>query len=120
MIEAQITNFFFLDQSFPFLRRTTQNGESRCAVRVSEYESVDTAMALERKADWVWLDSFTGALPETADLERLSHSEYRVCLVSPELQGRDLGREQPTLRAKLADAGVVLDAVCTKVPDAWS
>ena len=120
MIEAQITNFFFLDQSFPFLRRTTQNGESRCAVRVSEYESVDTAMALERKADWVWLDSFTGALPETADLERLSHSEYRVCLVSPELQGRDLRREQPTLRAKLADAGVVLDAVCTKVPDAWS
>ena len=34
-----INNFFFLDQSFPFMRKTAINGEKRCAVRISEYES---------------------------------------------------------------------------------
>ena len=34
MNQYKINDFFFLDQSFPFLRITAVMGESRCAVRV--------------------------------------------------------------------------------------
>ena len=114
-----ITNFFFLDQSFPFLIRTVRRGERRCAVRVSEYETVDTALSLDGKADWVWLDSFTGALPPAADLARLAASAFRVCLVSPELQARDAAAEIPLMREVFADTGLTIDAVCTKAPELW-
>ena len=50
MAEHEIEDFFFLDQSFPFLVKTARTGERRCAVRVSEFESVDTALALTERA----------------------------------------------------------------------
>ena len=52
-----IENFFFLDQSFPFLVKTSRAGESRSAIRVSEFESIDTAMSLAGKVEWVWVDA---------------------------------------------------------------
>jgi len=120
MAGAEIDRFFFLDQSFPFLIRTARNGETRCAVRVSEYESVETALALAGMVDWVWLDSFTGALPQSGELQALSQAGFRVCLVSPELQGRNAAREVPRMQAHFAAAGVVLAAVCTKDPGLWT
>ena len=44
MIKYNIKNFFFLDQSFPFLIKTILMGESRTAIRISEYESIETAL----------------------------------------------------------------------------
>lgn len=110
----------YLDQSFPFLVRTLRRGESRCAVRVSEYESVQTALSLTPRAQWVWLDSFTGALPSRTDLAALASAGYRVMLVSPELQGRDPEPEVEGIRRALEDAGLALDAVCTKRPALWA
>jgi hypothetical protein len=115
-----IEQWTYLDQSFPFMVRTLRRGETRCMVRVSEYESVDTALALHPRAQWVWLDSFTGALPAQADLSRLAGAGYRVMLVSPELQARDPEPEVAGIRRALADAGVALDAVCTKRPALWA
>jgi hypothetical protein len=109
----------YLDQSFPFMVKTLRRGESRCMVRVSEYESVDTALALQPRAQWVWLDSFTGALPPREDLARLAGAGYRVMVVSPELQARDPEPEVEGIRTALADAGLALDAVCTKRPALW-
>lgn len=117
---ARIARFFFLDQSFPFLIKTARTGETRCAVRVSEYETVETALALAGMVDWVWLDSFTGGLPEPEELRALSLAGFRICLVSPELQGRDGGQEVPRMQAHFAAAGVSLAAVCTKVPGLWT
>ncbi|MFX5705872.1 hypothetical protein ABTE52_23065, partial [Acinetobacter baumannii] len=59
MQAAGISDFFFLDQSFPFLVRTSRRGERRCAVRVAEFETVDTALTLAGSIDWVWVDCFT-------------------------------------------------------------
>lgn len=120
MAEAGIENFFFLDQSFPFLVRTVRSGEARCAVRVSEYESVATALRLKGLARWVWLDSFTGALPDGGEMRQLAGAGFRICLVSPDLQGREPQDEVPRIKAYLADAGVALSAVCTKNPDLWT
>ncbi len=120
MAGAGIEDFFFLDQSFPFLVRTVRSGEARCAVRVSEYESVATALRLEGLTRWVWLDSFTGSLPEDSDLQALRAAGFKLCLVSPELQGRSPDEEVQAIRSRFAAPGFELDAVCTKVPDLWS
>ncbi|ALN55898.1 hypothetical protein GLE_0540 [Lysobacter enzymogenes] len=119
MRERGIEDYFFLDQSFPFLVRTAHRGESRCAVRVSEFESIDTALSLAGRIQWVWVDCFTRFPLDAAQARRLQDAGLKLCLVSPELQGRDAGSEIPALRALLAREGIVAEAVCTKEPELW-
>lgn len=88
MEKYAIKDFFFLDQSFPFLVKTSVLGESRCAVRVSEFESLDTALSLAGKVDWVWVDCFTRFPLNQQDWLKLVEVGFHLCLVSPELQGR--------------------------------
>jgi hypothetical protein len=114
-----ISDYFFLDQSFPFLVKWANAGERRCAARVSEYESVDAALSLAGKIDWVWVDCFTRFPLPREDAMRLHKAGFKLCLVSPELQGRNPDTEIPALRALLADSGIFAEAVCTKRPDLW-
>lgn len=112
-------DFFFLDQSFPFLVKTAKGGERRCAVRVSEYESIDTALSLADSIDWVWVDCFS-RFPLSAEAgARLTEAGFRLCLVSPELQGRSGASEIPAMRMTLGALHIVADAVCTKMPELW-
>jgi hypothetical protein len=114
-----IEDYFFLDQSFPFLIRSARRGESRCAVRVSEFESIDTALSLAGQVRWVWVDCFTRFPLDGEQAARLQAAGFKLCLVSPELQGRDAATEIPALRALLAERGIVADAVCTKETALW-
>lgn len=114
-----IEDYFFLDQSFPFLIKWAKLGERRCAVRVSEYESIETALTLAGKVDWVWVDCFTQFPLSTGDASRLKQAGFKLCLVSPELQGRDAASEIPRMSAILAERQITVDAVCTKCPDIW-
>lgn len=119
MARAGISDFFFLDQSFPFLVRTANRGERRCAVRVSEFESIDTALTLAGRIDWVWVDCFTRFPLDTSDAERLRDAGFRLCLVSPELQGRTNPAAISAMRNEVAAKNIRIDAVCTKQPDLW-
>lgn len=119
MAQAGISDFFFLDQSFPFLVRTANRGERRCAVRVSEFESIDTALTLAGRIDWVWVDCFTRFPLDTSDAERLRDAGFRLCLVSPELQGRTDPAMVSAMRNEVAAKNIRIDAVCTKQPDLW-
>lgn len=114
-----ISDYFFLDQSFPFLVKWSKLGERRCAVRVSEFESVETALTLAGKVDWVWVDCFTRFPLKQADALRLQAAGFKLCLVSPELQGRDAATEISALKRHLAAQNISADAVCTKRPDLW-
>jgi len=114
-----ITDYFFLDQSFPFLVKWSKAGEHRCAVRVSEFESIETALTLAGKVDWVWVDCFTHFPLGEQDAKRLKDAGFKLCLVSPELQGRDANVEIPQLASLLKRRNIVADAVCTKRPDLW-
>ena len=87
MADHQIQDFFFLDQSFPFLLKTALTGETRCAVRVSEYESIETALNLAGMIRWVWVDVFTSFPLDKVSYKRLKDAGFKLCLVSPELQG---------------------------------
>jgi len=114
-----ITDYFFLDQSFPFLIKWSAIGEHRCAVRVSEFESVETALALAGKVDWVWVDCFTHFPLREHEARSLKDAGFKLCLVSPELQGHDADVEIPLLTSLLGERNIVADAVCTKRPDLW-
>lgn len=116
----KINNYFFLDQSFPFLVRSINNGQNQCALRYSEYESVETVLKLEGKVDWVWIDCFNH-YPITAEISTLLHnSGFKLCAVSPELQGR--GSEKFIHEAAIffLTGEIKIDAVCTKRCDIWN
>lgn len=114
-----IADYFFLDQSFPFLVKWSKAGEHRCAVRVSEFESIETALTLAGKVDWVWVDCFTRFPLTEHDARSLKDAGFKLCLVSPELQGRDANVEIPHLVSLLKERNIAADAVCTKRPNLW-
>lgn len=119
MKKKNIENFFFLDQSFPFLLKTASQGERRCAARVSEFECIDTVLTLTKRVDWIWVDCFTRFPLSGEEAERLRLAGFKFCLVSPELHQRSAPEEIPALRALLIERGIVPDAVCTKMPERW-
>lgn len=118
MKRYSVSDFFFLDQSFPFLVKTSKAGESRCAVRVSEYETIDTAISLKGKVDWIWLDCFN-QFPVSPEVFASLCRDFSVCIVSPELQGRFEDSEIHSFKEIFNKAGVEPHAVCTKFPEKW-
>jgi hypothetical protein len=108
-----ITNYFFLDSSIPMIVKLANEGENRIAVRYSEYESIDTVLAFRGLVNWVWVDCFT-KLPITREIcAKLKEAGFKLCLVSPELQGRVEDLEP--YKRKLDQEGIIFDAICTKV-----
>jgi hypothetical protein len=119
MQQHHITDYFFLDQSFPFLIKWSKLGERNCAVRVSEFESIETALTLAGKIDWVWVDCFTHFPLTGSDAKRLQEAGFKLCLVSPELQGRPAEVEIPLLANLLRECSIKPEAICTKQPELW-
>jgi hypothetical protein len=69
---------------------------------------------------WVWVDCFSNGLwLSGAEERRLHDAGFKLCLVSPELQGRTSPGELEIVKEKLRTEAVVIDAVCTKVPEQW-
>ena len=114
-----ITDFFFLDQSYPSIRRMIGLGLTKIASRVSDFEDIDTS--LKSGTDWVWLDSFSGNWDYLADaVAAIVKNRQKSCLVSPELQRPDSHLELIELRNRIEENHLKLDAVCTKKPESWS
>jgi hypothetical protein len=107
-----IKNYFFLDSSFPMIYLLSQQGEKNLAIRFSEFEGLDTVLAVKDRVSWVWVDCFT-KLPLSKEIfAKLKASGLKLCLVSPELQGRDEDIE--TYRKFLQQENLHVDAICTK------
>jgi hypothetical protein len=111
-----LENFFFLDSSFPMIRLLSEKGLHKIAVRFSEYEPVEAALAVAGRIDWVWVDCFTRMPLDQKSYELLSR-HFRLCIVSPELQGRSAEESIPLYAKELKSYS--LDAICTKRPDLW-
>jgi len=84
----KIENYFFLDSSFPMIMSMVRKGEANIAIRLSEYESIQNARLMSGKVRWIWLDSFERIPITVAEARELHMLGYKICLVSPELQGR--------------------------------
>jgi len=65
-------------------------------------------------AQWIWVDVFTKIPVTETECARLKEAGYRLCFVSPELQGRPENVEE--YRRCI---GHCMDMVCTKIPTAW-
>lgn len=112
---AKVDDYFFLDSSFPMIRLLIRQGERRIAVRFSEYEPVESVLALAGQVEWVWVDCFTKLPLSLATYSQLA-PRFKMCAVSPELQGRDPATIADYRRQLLP---YPMDAVCTKRPDLW-
>lgn len=119
MEKHNIKKFFFLDQSFPFLRKTALMGENRCAVRMSEYESIETVLSLTGIVEWVWVDCFSQFPLTCQQTNTLQKKGFKLCFVSPELQGRLKSSDIKKFRQNIESLGINGDAVCTKHPELW-
>lgn len=112
MEKYQIKKYFFLDSSFPMIKLLTDMGVKDVALRFSEIEGMDTLRIMAGKADWVWVDCFTKIPLDEASYKELKELGYKLCFVSPELQGQE--EKIPVYKKQLEDMGIVFDAICTK------
>jgi hypothetical protein len=110
-----IKDYFFLDLSLPFLIKYAKRGERNIAVRFSEYEPLDFVLRFKGLVDWVWVDCFSD-LPLNPENYATLKEYFKLCLVSPELQGHPIDRIAE-FRERLRE--MPIDAVCTKRPDLW-
>jgi hypothetical protein len=108
-----IKKYFFLDCSFPMINLLSKEGEKNIALRFSEFEGIDTVLAMAGKVRWVWVDCFS-KLPITAEnYNILKEYDFKFCLVSPELQGQK--EKLKSYKKYLEKENIYIDAICTKV-----
>lgn len=111
--EKGIVDYFFLDLSFPYLIKMVNTGEKKVAVRFSEYESLEMVLSLAGKAKWVWIDCFTKIPINRQIYNMLKSKEFKLCLVSPDLQNR--ANEIEEYREYFSIENIEFDAVCVKM-----
>ncbi len=107
-----IDKYFFLDSSFPMIYLLSKRGNRNVALRYSEYEGLDTIRNMQGLVDWIWVDCFSKIPLDYAAYREMKLLGYKLCFVSPELQGRpeDILRYKELLKREK----IVFDAICTK------
>ena len=106
-----IKNYFFLDCSFPMINWLVNHGERRVALRFSEYEDIRTLYLMKGKCDWVWIDTFTKNPLDKTAYQIIKILGYKMCFVSPELQGQPEKIDEYLDEIKDFD----VEAICTDV-----
>lgn len=115
MNQFGIEDYFFLDLSLPFLVKTLKNGCLKVAIRFSEYEPLEFVSKFQDWAEWVWVDCFSSNIL-TPEAYAYLHRHFKICIVSPELQGHPL---EWIDNFKESFQRFKIDAVCTKKPELW-
>ena len=108
----QVKDYFFLDSSFPMIYLLSEKGEHNIAQRFSELEPAEGIRRLVGRVGWVWVDCFS-YMPLTPELcEEFKALGYKLCLVSPELQGQP--EKLVEYAGYLRENHMELDAICAK------
>lgn len=106
-----LDNYFLLSVSFPSMYILSKNGMTKMAVRCSEFEDINTALAMKGKIEWVWVDTFESLPLNKQKYDLLNKAGYKICLVCPERWGRPKDIEKYKLY--LDSKGIEVDAVMT-------
>ena len=122
MSKYQIKEWFFLDMSMPlmvkysFQKKIKNFNQDNLAVRFSEFEPIEYALAFQDKVTWIWVDCFNNFALDYSGYQKIKNANFKICLVSPELQGHSMDRikEFKTMLSRMT-----IDAVCSKRPDLW-
>ena len=109
--------YFFLDAEFFFIygaTRGTRPDEFKTrsiAVRFSEGEPLEMALAQKGYLDWVWIDTETKLPLDSRSASELMQN-FKTCLVSPDRRRPNQAMtEIPHYREQMAELGFRLDAV---------
>jgi len=107
-----ITNYFFLDSTFPMIYKLSQEGEKNIAIRFSEFESIESVLIMHDKINWVWIDCFTKNPLTVENYKLLKNYGFKLCFVSPELQQQPEKIEEYSNYFK--SNNIKFDIICTK------
>jgi bifunctional N-acetylglucosamine-1-phosphate-uridyltransferase/glucosamine-1-phosphate-acetyltransferase GlmU-like protein len=107
-----VTEYFFLDSSFPMIYKLSNEGEKNIAVRFSEFEDINTVLNMKGLIDWVWIDCFTKNPLNKDNYILLKKAGFKLCFVSPELQNQYEKIDQ--YRDYFTNENIELDMICTK------
>ena len=108
-----IKNYFFLDSSFPKIIDLVKKKFKKIALRVSVYESINTAKKLRGKINWIWFDTFEGIPKNLKELKYLKNNlDYKICLVCPKLHKKT--NRLNLKQIKIIKKNKLIDAICTK------
>lgn len=117
LAEKHGIDYFLLDVEFPYIYRATRNeGFRKIAVRYSEAEPAEMALAQSGLADWVWVDTNTQLPLDRQIYHKLKHAGFKICLVCPERWGRP--QDIQAYKNKMREEGITIDAVMTSLKHA--
>ena len=114
-----VKSYFFLDSSFPMIYLLSNQGEKNVALRVSEMEGLDTPRNMAGRVNWIWVDCFTKIPIGKKEADELKALGYKICFVSPELEGQPEKLEEYAKRFNKEK--IAVDAICSKANqiDKW-
>ena len=98
--------FFLLSLSITFSRKSRK------------YESINSVLSLKGKLSWVWIDFFTKFPIDFEIYKILKSHNFKLCIVSPELQGHT-NSKCLDLKNYIKSNAMYFDAVCTKKVNFW-
>lgn len=107
-----IQNYFFLDSSFPMIYNLSNHGESRSAIRFSEFEDIQTVLNMKGRAEWVWVDCFTKNPLNPTIYDELKKHGFKICFVSPELQSQP--EKIKEYKLYFENNNIKIDMICSK------
>ena len=113
MEKYNITNYFFLDSSFPMINLLNKKYyNNKFASRYSEYECLEFTENIKDLIQWIWVDCFN-ILPLNSEIyNRIKLLDKKICIVSPELQGQK--QKISLYRQQLIDNNIIPYAICCK------
>ena len=107
-----IQDYFFLDNTIPMMYLLSEQGNNNLSVRFSEVEPIEFVLGMKNRAKWVWVDCFSKLPINKDNYKILKDNGFKLCLVSPELQGRE--QDIKPYKKYLQENNIIFDAICTK------
>lgn len=107
-----VRDYFFLDSSIPIIHKLIQKNNKNVAVRFSKYEPLEFVLNFKNLVNWVWVDCFEDLILNTENYNELKTNNFKICLVSPELQKHNNKIED--YARQLKSLNISPDAICTK------
>lgn len=111
-----ISNYFLLSVSLPFIYILSKEGIKNLVIRFSEFEDISAPLNFKDNIDWVWVDTFTKN-PLTRDAyEKIKKANFKICLVCPERWGRE--EDIVKYKEQMEKEDIKIDAVMTSLKHA--
>ena len=110
----KIKKYFFLDSSFPFIYKLSKTITKNFAIRVSDYENINTALKMTNRVKWIWLDCFKKYSISIKLINKLKINNFKICLVFPDLHGREVQASDKLFYKNLNRNNIRPDMICIK------